>query len=324
MVKTPLENIVMPVETRDESQSNLNLFQIQKNNKNPYLEELILLAFNEINDDRLEHGLTPVKLGANLAAQNHADDMMSFAYFSHWNANGVKPYVTYTEFGGRNYVKENIATSWCEGYNCEIDPMELIKKFQHLMVYDDANSDWGHRDNILDPYHTHVNIGLVWDDNRFYFVQHFETKLINYDQVNLEDNILRISGKISNGYDLKSINIYEDNLPLTLNGNDLESKSPYNQNFYNGGKLVGVLLETPALFEFYEECQKGKILIILENKEQCISYTTYDIDFENNTFEITADVSKLLNSNKLHTIYINLENQDGERVIGSSITLEYI
>ena len=128
-----------------------------------------------------------------------------FAYFSHWNTQGVKPYVTYTEFGGRDYVKENIAASWCDGYGCKIEPMELIEKFQHLMVYDDANSSWGHRDNILDPHHTHVNIGIVWDNNSFYFVQHFETKLIYYDQVNLEDKILRSSGKTQNGYELKSI-----------------------------------------------------------------------------------------------------------------------
>jgi hypothetical protein len=288
------------------------------------LEELILFAFDEINDDRLEHGVTPVKLGTNYAAQNHADDMMSFAYFSHWNTQGVKPYVTYTEFGGRDYVKENIAASWCDGYGCKIEPMELIEKFQHLMVYDDANSSWGHRDNILDPHHTHVNIGIVWDNNSFYFVQHFETKLIHYDQVNLEDKILRISGKTQNGYDLKSISVYRDDLPLTLDGHDLESKFPYNQNFYNSGKLIGVLLEKPSLFEFYEECQKGKILIILEKEDQCISYKTYDMNIENNVFEITIDVSELLNVNKLHTIYMNLENQDGDRVIGSSITLEYI
>lgn len=288
-------------------------------------QELIEFALEEINSDRLEHGLSPVKLGNNQAAQFHVEDMMMFGYFSHWNTNGVKPYVTYTEYGGRAYVKENIAASWCEGLSCKMEPFELVKKFQHLMVYEDDESNWGHRDNILDPNHSLVNIGIVWNDNNFYYAQHFETKLIDFNQIDLSDNkILKISGKIHDGYNLKSITLFQDDKPLSLNGQDLESNSPYNQNFYDTGILAGILVKKPPFFGFYEECQKDRISIFSNKEEFCIPYKTYDQKIENNTFEIVANVSDLLDEKNLHTIYINLEDQNGNFIITSSITLEFL
>jgi hypothetical protein len=42
------------------------------------------------------------------------------------------------------------------------------------MVYDDASSNWGHRDNILNPAHRQVNIGIAYTDRFLALVQHFE------------------------------------------------------------------------------------------------------------------------------------------------------
>ena len=42
------------------------------------------------------------------------------------------------------------------------------------MMYDDADSDWGHRDAILDENHRAVNIGVGFDGRQVVFVQHFE------------------------------------------------------------------------------------------------------------------------------------------------------
>ena len=220
LIKTPQSNLVEidseshPPETTQE----INLFQNYAIDENQSMQELTALALEKINVDRLEHGLTPVILGNNGAAQDHAENMMNNDYFSHWDTSGVKPYVTYTEYGGQAYVKENIAASWCEGFSCKMNPSELIEKFQYLMVYDDAESNWGHRDNILDPNHTLVNIGLAWDNNNFYFAQHFETKFIDFKTLNFsDDQILRISGKIQDGYSLKSMTMFRDDVSQSLN-----------------------------------------------------------------------------------------------------------
>ena len=41
------------------------------------------------------------------------------------------------------------------------------------MVYDDADSNWGHRDTMLDPAHSEVSIGVAFDDEFISLVQHF-------------------------------------------------------------------------------------------------------------------------------------------------------
>ena len=150
-------------------------------------EELRLYALDLINRDRADHGLPPVALGSNPAAQLHAQDMLKHDYFGHWWADGRKPYMVYTETGGASYASENVASSgWTErewqAENCDSffvrcqtpSPLEEIKELQWGMMYDDADSDWGHRDNILGETHLAVNIGVASNGKRVTFVQHFE------------------------------------------------------------------------------------------------------------------------------------------------------
>ncbi len=151
------------------------------------LEELREYALELINTDRLKHGVGPVVLGTNLAAQLHAEDMLEHDYLGHWWIDGRKPYMVYSVTGGRSYVSENAASSgwtlnrWREK-NCDsprvrclvTTPKEALKKHQNSMMYDDAHADWGHRDNILDEGHRAVNIGIAFNNRRVTFIQHFE------------------------------------------------------------------------------------------------------------------------------------------------------
>ena len=55
-----------------------------------------------------------------------------------------------------------------------IDPVFEVERSTLDMIYDDADSDWGHRDNILNPNHRKVNIGVAYAATYFVLVQHFE------------------------------------------------------------------------------------------------------------------------------------------------------
>lgn len=46
------------------------------------------------------------------------------------------------------------------------------------MMYEDADWDWMHRDNILGKWHTHVNIGIAYDKTHVFLVQDFEDNYI--------------------------------------------------------------------------------------------------------------------------------------------------
>ncbi len=150
------------------------------------VDDLKLLALDYINEDRKLHGLQPVVMGDNPAAQQHADDMVEGRYLGHWWLDGSKPYMVYSQTGGTSYVSENAARTgfseaqfdelcMTENVTCEkVDPPTDIRRLHHAMVYDDASSEWRHRDNLLDPRHRKVNIGIAYTNHFLALVQHFE------------------------------------------------------------------------------------------------------------------------------------------------------
>lgn len=150
-------------------------------------EELVEHALDLINKDRADFGLPPVELSMNQAAQAHAEDVFKTKRISHWMTNGEKPYMTYTRYGGEGSVQQNVAIAGfsMEQYDecrtsilidCEkIEPLSTIEELEYEMMYKDAECcNDGHRDNILDPRHTHVSIGIVYDKYYLAFVENFE------------------------------------------------------------------------------------------------------------------------------------------------------
>ncbi len=225
---------------------------------NPYIktythEELIQYALELINIDRAKHNLPPVTLGKNIAAQKHAEDMLKYKYISHWDSNGFKPYMRYTQYNGKGEVSENVAiTGYYDKYGstdcyklfvlCEkIDPMKAIENLHYRMVYDDADSNWGHRDNILNKWHNKVNIGIAYDDYFLVLVQHFENDYIEWDTLHISNSYVVQSGRIympiSNNTKPIIVAIYYDPLPKKMTAYELNSTpSCYS---YGGGVMCG-------------------------------------------------------------------------------------
>ncbi|MFL2653828.1 MAG: CAP domain-containing protein [Dehalococcoidia bacterium] len=154
------------------------------------VNELSLYALEIINKERIKHGVTPVELGENEAAQIHAEDARKYEYLSHWMMSGEKPYQIYSRTGGDSMISENASFfGWTQEdrnkENCssifmvceKINPKEAIKELTLDMVYDDLICcDNGHRDNLLDPSHLKVNIGIAVDPKNWFltYYQHFE------------------------------------------------------------------------------------------------------------------------------------------------------
>ncbi len=292
--------------------------------------ELIQFALKQVNIDREKHGVTSVLLGNNLAAQNHTDDMLRLGYHSHWNSEGVKPYVTYTQTGGRGSVGENIAWRFleCPTSNCaptRLDPIESIEELHYLMMYDDAESDWGHRDNIIDPHHTHVNFGFSYDDDSFYFAQHFEVNIIQWQRVELKDMNLELVGTMPDGLKVDSMAIYEDDSPMALSGKMLDHTPPYSLNYYDPGTLTGMLLKPPTAGS-YQECGRGMLLVTDGFWDRdCVKYAVFDrTNDDPGVINVSVDVSKFLTPEKIHTLYIILKNETYDDITATSLTLEYL
>jgi len=228
-------------------------------------EELVQHVLNRINKDRADFGLLPVELSSNQAAQIHAEDVFGTRQISHWMTNGEKPYMTYTQYDGEGSVQQNVAIAGFSSeqheqcvtnmlVRCEeVEPLTTIDQLQYEMMYNDKECcNDGHKDNILNPRHTHVSIGIVYDQYYLALVQNFEN---NYGlDVDVEDSEIELSGTLLEGQ-LDHIAIYYDEMP---------TRAAYEQNknllSYSAGELVAVIVK-PLPPGYYYESLEGYDII---------------------------------------------------------------
>ena len=129
----------------------------------PDIVALRWVMLEAINADRSTQGLPPVAWDetAARAGQAHAEEMASAGYFSHWDLSGHGPDYRYAQAGGQDAVLENIYTYWYRYDNGQPAPIEdwegVIRAAQASLMQSP-----GHRQNILDPAHTHVGVGIAY------------------------------------------------------------------------------------------------------------------------------------------------------------------
>jgi len=143
---------------------------------------LSAFALGLINQDRAANGTGPVALDYNQAAQQHADSMLYYGYFSHFDTQGYKPYMRYSLLGGRGADFENVAyyyfsiPHFLSTYSVET----AIKELEYSMVYNDSSCCAnGHRYNILNPLHNQVSVGVAYNSTTVYFDEEFENNYVN-------------------------------------------------------------------------------------------------------------------------------------------------
>jgi uncharacterized protein YkwD len=200
-------------------------------------EELVDYVLSLINSDRQSNGLQNVTLSIIDCGQRHADDMLANQFFSHWDTNGYKPYMRYTLASGKGAVSENVAWLYNSG---GLDPVKAIERLEYDMMYDDASSNWGHRDNILNPLHNSVSIGIAYDNYNVYLVQDFENDYVSWNVLSVNDNQVTLHGtEQGEQSDIQQIAIFYDN-PTPLTSSQLE-QAQY-QDGYDAGTYVGLTL----------------------------------------------------------------------------------
>lgn len=257
-------------------------------------------ALDRINEDRADFGLEPVELSNNKAAQVHAEDVLKTRLISHWMTNGEKPYMTYTRYGGLGAVGQNVGTSGdmdyyedCTSgyYSCEeTDPYEDIDIHQYGMMYDDEECcDNGHRDNILDPYHTHVSLGIAYDDYGFVIVQNFEDNYIDFDdRITRDGEHVILKGSLPPNTTFSLIQIDYDETP---------TDSVYDKNkdkgFYDTGETVAGVTDGRSYYSDIETINADRWMVA------------------ENEIDIAFDLGPILDKRGVYTIWTYLEDEDG-------------
>jgi hypothetical protein len=219
--------------------NNLSLNPQPSKNSSPSHDELVNYALFLINSDRQANGLQNVTLSDVNSGQGHADEMLQKGYFSHWDSHGYKPYIRYTIAGGKGAVSENIGRieSWA---GAGMSEKQALNDSEWSMINDDAAWNWEHKNNILNPLHNKVSIGIAYDLNYMYFVEDFENTYISWIQLNNTNNHVMMEGKLSRLMgDIQQIAIFYDN-PSPLTSNQL-NQDPY-QGGYDAGIYIGSVL----------------------------------------------------------------------------------
>ncbi|HKU50179.1 MAG TPA: CAP domain-containing protein [Nitrososphaera sp.] len=270
--------------------------------------ELVQHALDVINKDRTSFGLEPVALSTNLAAQVHAEDVFKNKQISHWMSNGEKPYMTYSRYGGTGGMGQNVAIAGFSKdqydqcvqntlYDCEkIDPLATIEELEYEMMYNDKDccAD-GHRNNILNNYHTNVSIGIVYDKYYLALVQNFEN---NYGlDIDLQSNLVHISGKFAAAAagTIDQVAIYYDENP---------SPELYEQNkrslSYSGGKLVAVVAKPLPPGFFYDRPEGYRIMVA----DKWNTEGEGDADGSSTPIDISFNLARAVRADGVYTVSV--------------------
>jgi uncharacterized protein YkwD len=182
---------------------------------------LKLTHLQQINADRLRHGLPPVRLDsfASVMADRYCEQQIRERVTGHFTLSGDAPYMRYSYAGGHDGVSEN-AAAWSANYTFS-DAMlpDLMQQSQRAMMAEVPPKD-GHRRTILDPHATHVGIGLAWSGGEFRLVQEFIRRYIEWDRTPQStaaagDRAL-LSGKPYAGYSVEAISVHHERHPLPI------------------------------------------------------------------------------------------------------------
>lgn len=131
-----------------------------------------------VNEDRAQRGLSAVVLDslATVVAQSHAEEMAAGGWLSHFNSAGLAPYERFAAAGGTGHVLENVFRSQ-ERTRTPLPAEVLWERFDIREAQGWLMASEGHRQTILDPWHTRIGVGVALDPRRgaVYVVQEFVT-----------------------------------------------------------------------------------------------------------------------------------------------------
>ena len=145
----------------DQIQSNPVQQVVPQSNTPDYsLEQLRQVALDDINNYRVQNGLRPIPMDNAKASQVWADHLLTLGCITHregivgpntrYKDNGDKPQMVYENVSG------GYGTTW-------MTPPEAIKQANYDMMFNDADQNNGHKNNILNPNHQSVSLGISYN-----------------------------------------------------------------------------------------------------------------------------------------------------------------
>ena len=202
------------------------------------------------SEDR--EGLGPVVMGSNVAAQLHAEASIEECFASHWNLDGLKPYMRYSLAGGYQGNAENVAGSdYCPSRFAFYAPVSDIRQ-EIRETMDGWMGSPGHREAIMDPWVKKVNLGLEWSTYNFSAVQQFEGDYVEYVELPaIAGDVLTVTGRVKDGLSIPTderlvVAIFYDPPPWRLTRGQIARTYCYDE-----GTPVAILRKPPPKGSYY-------------------------------------------------------------------------
>jgi hypothetical protein len=171
-----------------------------------------------VNAERARAGLNRLALDdlACRVANDHAQDMVTGQFLSHWGRDGRKPYHRYSFAGGTDAVQENVSS----GDSLQSVTSNAVMKDLHDMhqsMIDEVPPNNGHRKTILFPQQTHVGFGIAMHGHSVRLDELYIARYIEVDPIPRlvkPKATVSLRGKILNPkYVLTGADVYYEPLP---------------------------------------------------------------------------------------------------------------
>jgi len=215
------------------------------------LQSVVDSMLEQLNAERRAVGLPEVQLVSPIASSYRVGDMSANGYFNHYDLNGYIPTFYYTSLGGQYAMEENIGYLYSAYLDLDDVPgysADLVSD----MVHDDAASNWGHRDSLLDPTNNYVDISATWTDSRLFISLHMIKSWVNWTQPpTMEGGTFSCSGNLTmSGSTLNAVYIYQS-IPSEHDDFTYDSGLAIlkGEGSYSMGDLVAGVIPFPAYYE---------------------------------------------------------------------------
>lgn len=173
---------------------------------------------NQLNAERASAGLNELKLDdlACTVANQHARDMATGGFLSHWRSDGRKPYHRYSFAGGTAAIQENCSAA--EDIQ-SVSPVPVLNDLHdmHKSMLDETPPHDGHRKTILFPFHTHVGFGIALNSRSLRLDELYLSRYVELDPIVTETrpgSTIALSGRLLNAnHFLTEIAVFYEPLP---------------------------------------------------------------------------------------------------------------
>ena len=185
-----------------------------------------------VNTGRAQAGLAKLELDdlACKVANDHARDMATNQFLSHWGSNGLKPYQRYSFAGGIDAIQENVSAA-DNIRSLTPNAVEDDLADMHNVMFSETPPNDGHRQAILASQHTHVGFGIALNGHSLRLAELYASRYLEVEPLPRQakqNTTVVIKGRLLNpNHFLHEVDVFFEPLPATPSADWLRTPRGY-------------------------------------------------------------------------------------------------